>query len=195
MSIDVWYAQIEAAPDNWELRLLFADWLEENEEPILASGFRWQVKVFKLIGLICQPLQSIEDWYKQIESSPDNWTLRSVFADWLEESEQPRLCAGQRWQVQHQRRPDQSTLRALPPSRWRDPRHWEHVPQLKIQNLPVRFSQIADPLFSLIVRTVDEGVVPGRIESWFEHCYRVEFIHTQDAELALAEALHRMRQS
>ena len=44
MSIDVWYEQIEEAPDDWELRLQFADWLEEDQEPVLAAGQRWQAK-------------------------------------------------------------------------------------------------------------------------------------------------------
>ena len=43
MSIQTWYEQIEAAPDDWELRLQFADWLEENDEPVLAAGQRKQV--------------------------------------------------------------------------------------------------------------------------------------------------------
>ena len=44
MSIETWYTQIEEAPDDWELRLQFADWLEENGEPVLAAGQRWQVE-------------------------------------------------------------------------------------------------------------------------------------------------------
>ena len=44
MSLETWYEQIEEAPDDWELCLQFADWLEENGEPILAAGQRWQAK-------------------------------------------------------------------------------------------------------------------------------------------------------
>ena len=44
LSLRTWYKQLEAAPGDWEVRLMLADWLEENDHPLLAAGQRWQVE-------------------------------------------------------------------------------------------------------------------------------------------------------
>jgi len=38
---DFWRA-LEADPADWDLRLVFADWLEDHGEEVLAAGQRWQ---------------------------------------------------------------------------------------------------------------------------------------------------------
>lgn len=35
---------LEQSPDDWEMRLVYADWLEERRESIRANGQRWQVE-------------------------------------------------------------------------------------------------------------------------------------------------------
>ncbi len=37
-------AHLEHHPDGWEMRLVYADWLEEQGESLLANGQRWQVE-------------------------------------------------------------------------------------------------------------------------------------------------------
>ena len=44
LTLEDWYVQIEQNPIDWELRSVFADWLEDQGETTLALGQRWQVK-------------------------------------------------------------------------------------------------------------------------------------------------------
>lgn len=43
-SVAEWYTVIAVSPADWDLRRVFADWLDEAGEPVLALGQRWQVK-------------------------------------------------------------------------------------------------------------------------------------------------------
>lgn len=45
MTFEEFYWLLEKTPDDWELRLVFADWLEEEGKVLLACGQRFQVKV------------------------------------------------------------------------------------------------------------------------------------------------------
>lgn len=45
-------------------------------------------------------------WWALLAQSPSDWDLRLVFADWLEDHDEPELAQGQRWQVEHRRRPE-----------------------------------------------------------------------------------------
>ena len=44
MTLSDWYAMIEANPADWDQRLVFSDWLEQQGEDVLANGQRWQVE-------------------------------------------------------------------------------------------------------------------------------------------------------
>ncbi len=51
--------------------------------------------------------RELDTWWKQIEETPEDWDLRRVFADWLEDQGSPELnvlANGQRWQAEHKRR-------------------------------------------------------------------------------------------
>lgn len=37
-------SHLEQHPDDWQFRLVYADWLVEHGEPIRANGQRWQVE-------------------------------------------------------------------------------------------------------------------------------------------------------
>lgn len=46
----------------------------------------------------------IKDWENQLDLEPENWELRLVYADWLNDHGYSRREACQRWMVQHRRR-------------------------------------------------------------------------------------------
>lgn len=45
-----------------------------------------------------------------LDWSPDNWELRGIYADWLEENGRDGEAQGQRWMISHRRRPLRSSL-------------------------------------------------------------------------------------
>ena len=44
MTYDQWYEQLSQQPDDWELRLVFADWLEDQGEVTMAQYQRWATR-------------------------------------------------------------------------------------------------------------------------------------------------------
>jgi uncharacterized protein (TIGR02996 family) len=56
-----WLALIEADPDDVGLRLVFADWLEEQQDP-RAQGVRWQVDHGKMPRPCCLHDGAELDW-------------------------------------------------------------------------------------------------------------------------------------
>lgn len=41
-----------------------------------------------------------------LQQSPEDWNVRSIFADWCEDNDQPELAACLRWTVQAMKRPN-----------------------------------------------------------------------------------------
>jgi uncharacterized protein (TIGR02996 family) len=48
------------------------------------------------------------DFQTHLEQSPDDWEMRLVYADWLEERGESIQANGQRWQVEHKKYPENS---------------------------------------------------------------------------------------
>jgi len=44
---DAFERALDRRPNDWATRLVYADWLEENGEPVLAAGQRWQARYKK----------------------------------------------------------------------------------------------------------------------------------------------------
>src|SRR5262245_29155310 len=44
-------------------------------------------------------------FFEDLETKPDDWAVRSVFADWCEDNGQPELAECLRWMVRMRKRP------------------------------------------------------------------------------------------
>jgi uncharacterized protein (TIGR02996 family) len=55
-------------------------------------------------------MSMLEQFLSDLEQSPDDWTLRGVFADWCEDNQQVALAACLRWMAQHHKRPHRSSI-------------------------------------------------------------------------------------
>src|SRR5947209_4312189 len=51
----------------------------------------------------------LEPYYLDLARNPDDWALRSVFADWCEDNGQPGVAACLHWMVKHHKRPHSSS--------------------------------------------------------------------------------------
>jgi len=47
----------------------------------------------------------LEPYYQDLARAPEDWALRSVFADWCEDNGQPDLAECLRWMVENHKRP------------------------------------------------------------------------------------------
>jgi len=63
------YKELELAPDDWDTRLIFADWLEEQGESTLSNGQKLQVehkkypdKVIQDVSLNAETITSTSFW-------------------------------------------------------------------------------------------------------------------------------------
>lgn len=43
-TLEDWYRHLEEHPDDWECRLVLADWLDDQGLDVLAAGQRWQAR-------------------------------------------------------------------------------------------------------------------------------------------------------
>ncbi len=57
-----------------------------------------------------------DDFEKLLDETPDDWDLRLVYSDWLEEHGDELLACAQRWLVRHKKHPKS----LLPEHKWRE---------------------------------------------------------------------------
>lgn len=46
-----------------------------------------------------------QEFERALDSNPDDWDLRRVYGDWLEENGCENYCVAQRWMAEHKKRP------------------------------------------------------------------------------------------
>ena len=68
---DDFQAALDAKPDDWQTRLVFADWLDERGDP-RAEGYR-ALGVLRLVPL--RPAGENRAWYARADSAPATWLL------------------------------------------------------------------------------------------------------------------------
>jgi uncharacterized protein (TIGR02996 family) len=106
-----------------------------------------------------------------------DWTTRRVYADWLEEHDQPMLAFAQRWMARHQlapaRRTEYNRGRVIKPWGWFPPRD-------PTEGLAPRHSRLPYAVFVTLLGS----------QFPITHLYYVE---RAEAERDLAKALHVLR--
>jgi len=114
---------------------------------------------------------TIDDWYKQIEEDKQNWELRSVFADWLEDQFTDItdvLAETQRWLIEHQYA------------------SYEHSDGDNVWGDGVKYPNAKDPNFCInrdVFEQMEDGDTTTKTK-WFNF-----FSSIIKAEFALAKAL------
>ncbi len=75
MNFEAWDKLFTETPDDWDSRLVYADWLEDENLPVLASGQRWQVthKRYPAISMRPSVLDTTGEQWKTIQLAPPTW--------------------------------------------------------------------------------------------------------------------------
>jgi uncharacterized protein (TIGR02996 family) len=55
----------------------------------------------------------IEGYYQDLARSPEDWALRSVFADWCDDNGKPEVAEALRWMVKNHKRPHSSSTESF----------------------------------------------------------------------------------
>jgi hypothetical protein len=50
-------------------------------------------------------MSMVEQFLKDLETTPEDWRVRGIFADWCEDNTQPQLAACLRWMTRLHKRP------------------------------------------------------------------------------------------
>lgn len=118
-----------------------------------------------------------DDLHRSLVLTPDDWVLRMVYADCLEEEGELGLSNGQRWQALNKRRPD--SCMAVPPYvwgwGWADSETYE-----KTWRSQHEWTLLPKPIFNNLTQTDIEGAISF---AW------VYYPTIEEAERDLAKAL------
>ena len=68
------YEHLIANPDDWEYRLIYADWLDEQGDEVAANGQRWQVVSEKYPEEIEDAGVTTFDFWSEVQSEGENET-------------------------------------------------------------------------------------------------------------------------
>ena len=80
-----------------------------------------------------------EDWEAQLDKSPDDWDLRLVYADWLEEEGLQDLAGAQRWLAREQKHPRGANVIWWHPYPNLEPNQSFRIPDALMELLPDKF--------------------------------------------------------
>lgn len=118
---------------------------------------------------------------KGLDEDPNDWSLRAIYADWLEEQGRDGEAAGQRWMIQHKKRPfrpQYSGVMTTNGARW----WWYNLANRRPHSDGLYedpWSDLPEDLFRKLIKG------PPDSESYLSQTYRLR----QRAEKALFKAL------
>jgi uncharacterized protein (TIGR02996 family) len=114
-----------------------------------------------------------EDFEAALDLAPDDWALRRVYADWLEEQGDYELAHAQRWMAVNRKHPRQWSDCALDEKPWRW-FVWVHIEQ---------YHESRGHAYEDLPRDLARGLTP-------KHPYgHIEYADRRAAEADLARAL------
>ncbi len=129
----------------------------------------------------------IESWEKLLDSKPNDFTTRLVYADWLEEQGLVNEAQAQRWMGTHHKFP----------KRTRRQRVWDAVGLGSAYIIPWRWFREGQGRYLTAMLPQEVWVCFTDLKYYlphprYDHGHSMYFSTRQEAELALSQALERL---